>query len=162
MSRWYRDTNPTGFSLLVNVGYVIDTIRHCDSPSVVSAASHKMESDIHNETDDVQSADVERTAEIGDILRNERRIRVLIELESAGEDGLTVGELADRLAERDYGQHYESEDRKRIYIALYQTHIPTLEAGCILAVDRGICTRGSRFEELVSALARLQGLDRDV
>ena len=115
-----------------------------------------MNPDIHNETDDVQSVDVERTAELANILRNTRRIQILIELDSADEDGLTVGELADRIAEREHGPEYSPEARKAVYVATYQCHAPKLDAWDVIDLQRDTATRGRRFGEVVSALDRLQ------
>lgn len=116
-----------------------------------------MNPDIHNETDDVQSVDVERTAELANILRNTRRIQILIELDSADEDGLTVGELADRIAEREHGPQYSPEARKAVYVATYQSHAPKLDTWHVIDCQRDVITRGRRFEEVMSALGRLQG-----
>lgn len=120
-----------------------------------------MDLERYNETGSVAtSIDVKRTAEIAGILRNSRRIYVMLELESVGEEGLSVGVLADRIAERECGPQFSSKARKAVYVALYQTHIPTLDAwdtdGAINC-DRGLITRGSRFNEVMSALNRLQG-----
>lgn len=125
---------------------------------LVGAASHNMDSDIHI---DAQSVDVEKTAEIADILRNERRIQVLIALESADDDGLTIGELAEAIAECEHGPGFSPADRKTVYVSLYQTHIPVLaesgvEGSGVVDWDRDVITRGRRFDVVVSALDRLQ------
>lgn len=118
-----------------------------------------MDSDIHGGSADSNEAtvDVERTVEIANILRNERRIQVIIELKSAGEGGLSVGVLADRIAENEDGPDFTSV-RKRVYISLYQTHIPTLDTVGVVdsGRDRDYVTRTSRFDEVISALHRLQ------
>lgn len=101
--------------------------------------------------------DVGKTAEIADILHNERRIQTLIAFESADEEGLTVSDLAERIAECEHGSEFDADDRKRVYVALYQTHIPTLESADVVAVDRGVVTPGKRFKMVVSALRRIQG-----
>lgn len=94
---------------------------------------------------------------MADILRNRRRIQVLLELESEGGEGVSVGELADRLAERDHGAGFGSDERRRIFVALYQSHIPRMEADMLVEKsDRDLCTRGRRFNEVLSALYRIQ------
>lgn len=107
-------------------------------------------------TDSAEKIDIEQTTWIADILRNRRRVQVLLELESVGDEGLSVGELVDRLAERDHGAGFSSDERRRIFVALYQTHVQTLDASDVLEVERDVCTRGGRFNEVVSALHRLQ------
>ena len=118
-----------------------------------------MDSDRYTETDNNEpTVDIERTAEIADILRNARRIQVILELDVAGEDGLAVGELADRIAEREHGPHFSPEARKAVYVALYQSHVPTLEVwdgDGVIDCERDVVTRGRRFEEVRSALSRL-------
>lgn len=76
-----------------------------------------------------------------DILRNERRRRVLKYLEER--DGrATLGEMAERLAavENDKPEaQITSQERKRLYVGLYQCHLPRMdEAGAIkFDGDRG-------------------------
>ena len=108
------------------------------------------------DSNEATSIDIGQTTWLADILRNRRRIQVLLELESAGDDGVSVSELADRLAERDHGAGFSSDQRRRIFVALYQSHIPLMEAELVLDVKRDVCTRGRRFNEVLSALYRLQ------
>jgi hypothetical protein len=115
-----------------------------------------MNSDTPSSSTDSTDIDVERTAELANILRNTRRIQILIELDSADEDGLTVGELADRIAEREHGPQFSPEARKAVYVATYQSHAPKLDAWNVIDCERGQVSRGGRFVEVVSALYRLQ------
>lgn len=118
-----------------------------------------MNSDTPSSSTDSTGIDVERTAEIAGILRSSRRIQVILELESAGEDGLSIGELADQVAEREHGPDPTPEARKAVYVALYQSHVPTLAAwggDGVIDCDRDHVTRGGRFSEVISALHRLQ------
>jgi hypothetical protein len=115
-----------------------------------------MDSDRYNDTDSTGCVDVKRTAELANILRNTRRIQILIELDSADEDGMTVGELADRIAEREHGPQFSPEARKAVYVATYQSHAPKLDAWNVIDLQRDTATRGSRFEEVISTLDRLQ------
>ncbi|WP_311173547.1 DUF7344 domain-containing protein [Halobellus ordinarius] len=76
-----------------------------------------------------------------DILRNERRRRVLKYLDE--QDGrATLGEMAERLAavENDKPEsQITSQERKRLYVGLYQCHLPRMdESGAIdFDGDRG-------------------------
>ena len=117
-----------------------------------------MDSDRYNRsTERVENIDIDQTTWVADILRNRRRIQVLLELESVGEDGVSVSELADRLAERDFGEGFSSAERRKIFVGLYQTHIPTLNATEVVNVgSRDYVTRGGRYSEVLSALYRLQ------
>ncbi|WP_449272120.1 DUF7344 domain-containing protein [Halorubrum lipolyticum] len=118
-----------------------------------------MNSDIPSSSkDSTENIDIEQTTWAADILRNRRRIQVLLELASAGEEGVSVSELADRLAERDHGAGFGSEQRRRIFIALYQSHLPKLEADSVIdrKKNRDYVARGRRFNEVVSTLAQLQ------
>ncbi|RLM59978.1 hypothetical protein [Halorubrum sp. Atlit-26R] len=115
-----------------------------------------MKRDRYNDTDSTENIDIAKTVQIADILRASRRIQVLIELESASENGMTVGSLADAIAENEP----ESESpnaRRSVYVALYQSHLPKLESENLVDWDRDTVTRSSRFDEVVSALHRLQG-----
>jgi len=114
-----------------------------------------MTSERYNETDSTECIDVEQVAWIANLLQNTRRIQILIELDSADEDGLTVGELADRIAEREHGSQYSPEARKAVYVATYQSHAPKLDAWHVIDCQRDVITRGRRFEEVMSALGRL-------
>jgi hypothetical protein len=116
-----------------------------------------MDLDIHNDsTDSTECVDVEQTAWVADILRNRRRIQVLIELDSVGEDGMSLGALADRLAERDHSPDFTPGERKRIYIVLHQCHIPRLSIDNVVNRRRDLITPGSRYSDVLSALLRLQ------
>lgn len=76
--------------------------------------------------------------EIFDVLKIERRRYVLRYLHLADHD-VTVGELAEALAERASGNGtYTHRDRKRMYVSLYQSHLPKLrQAGVVEWDDRG-------------------------
>lgn len=72
-----------------------------------------------------------------DILRNERRRRVLKHLDDA--DGrATLGEMAERLAavENDKPEsQITSQERKRLYVGLYQCHLPRMDESGAVAFD---------------------------
>ena len=72
-----------------------------------------------------------------DILRNERRRRVLRHLDDV--DGrATLGEMAERLAavENDKPEsQITSQERKRLYVGLYQCHLPRMDESGAVAFD---------------------------
>lgn len=73
--------------------------------------------------------------EIHDVLRNERRRRVLSCLRDRG--GRTeVSELVDSIARRECDQQPSSKLRRSVYSSLHQTHLPKLERSDIVAYDR--------------------------
>lgn len=77
-----------------------------------------------------------------DILRNERRRRVLKYLDEQG-GNTTLGDVSERLAaiENDKPKsQITSQERKRLYVGLYQCHLPRMnDAGAIdFNSDRGI------------------------
>jgi predicted transcriptional regulator len=74
-------------------------------------------------------------AQIHEILSNERRALALSVLQTDGP--MTLRELADCLARHEYGSDYNSAERKRVYVSLYQCHLPKLE-------DRGVIRREDR------------------
>lgn len=79
-----------------------------------------------------------------------------MELDSTGEGGLTIGELADRIAEREHGPQYGSKVHKAAYIAIYQCHAPKLDTWNVIDYQRDTVKEGRRFDEVVSALYQLQ------
>lgn len=85
------------------------------------------------------------------ILSNSRRRQIIYFLHRAG-DELTLKELAAMVAARENGTAVEDvtdEERQRVYISLYQTHLPKLEASDLVHYDEE-----ERTVELVSDVAR--------
>ncbi|QUO46894.1 MULTISPECIES: DUF7344 domain-containing protein [Halorubrum] len=63
-----------------------------------------------------------------EILKNERRRRVLGYLIESGEE-VTLDELAEAIAARETGKDVRqitSQERKRVYVGLYQCHLPKM------------------------------------
>ena len=91
-----------------------------------------------------------------DILRNERRRRVLKHLDDA--DGrATLGEMAERLAavENDKPEsQITSQERKRLYVGLYQCHLPRMDESGAVAFDddRGTIETTERTESFLDHL----------
>lgn len=89
------------------------------------------------------------------ILQNERRRRVLRYLRE--QEATTQGELAEHLAaiENDVSlESVTSTQRKRVYVSLYQSHLPKLdEAGAIAYdSDRGTVERVPGTDEFLTHL----------
>ncbi|SFL25431.1 hypothetical protein SAMN04487950_3065 [Halogranum rubrum] len=77
---------------------------------------------------------LERT-EIHDILRNDRRRRVLKSLREHGEP-LSVRELSERLATAETGEDPAPRNvRQSVYVSLHQTHLPKLEELGVIDYD---------------------------
>ena len=63
-----------------------------------------------------------------EILKNERRRRVLQHLIERGEE-VTLDQLAEEIAARETGKdvrQISSQERKRVYVGLYQCHLPKM------------------------------------
>lgn len=76
--------------------------------------------------------------EVFEMLQNERRRRILRYLLDA-DDVMTIGELAERIAavENDTTvAALNSTQRKRVYVALYQTHLPKMDDVGVIDYDR--------------------------
>ncbi|PSP33502.1 hypothetical protein BRC63_10175 [Halobacteriales archaeon QH_10_70_21] len=84
-----------------------------------------------------------------DVLQNRRRRLVLAALEDDGET--TLGDLAERIAgiENDKPpESLDSQERKRVYVGLYQSHLPKMDdAGAVrFDDDRGSVERGPHMD----------------
>ena len=62
--------------------------------------------------------------EIYTVLANQRRRDVLTHVLGSGE--ITKTKLVEVLTELEYGEHYNSEQRKRVLVSLHQCHLPRL------------------------------------
>jgi len=93
------------------------------------------------------------------LLQNRRRRRVLTYLRD--NESTTQGELARHIAAVENGVPEDavtSTQRKRVYVSLYQAHLPKLdEFGAVsFDQDRGTVERGPRTEELLRYLDRFE------
>jgi hypothetical protein len=87
-----------------------------------------------------------------EILKNERRRLVLDELSRADEP-ITTGDLSDIITARENNKsvpEITSEERKRVYVGLYQCHLPKMDAAGVISFDkdRGIIERGEHVDLL--------------
>lgn len=74
------------------------------------------------------------TDEIFEVLSNQRRRRLIYLLYDTSEP-MHLGDLARQIATAEEGAPVNEEQYKRLYISLYQTHIPKLEEYGIVEYD---------------------------
>lgn len=87
-----------------------------------------------------------------EILKNERRRMVLEELSVAGGE-VTLSDLSETIAARENDKtvtEISSEERKRVYVGLYQAHLPKMDATDIVEFnkDRGLIRPGAHSDLL--------------
>lgn len=87
------------------------------------------------------------------LLRNSRRRRALRYLFTTNNGTATIGELSEYIAAIENDTEIglvSSKQRKRVYIGLYQTHLPQLAALDVIEYERsrGIITLSDRAEDL--------------
>ena len=92
-------------------------------------------------TDESVAAGLSKS-EVFDLLRNQRRRFVLHYLKS-NDEAVELGDLATQVAAWEYGvttQEVSSDQRKRVYTTLQQSHLPKLDEAGIVEFDssRGI------------------------
>jgi hypothetical protein len=90
--------------------------------------------------------------EIFGILRNERR-RYLLHYLKTYDAPVEIGDLATRIAAWEYDEPVEavtSEERKRVYTTLQQTHLPKMHEAEIVEYDRdrGLVDRTEHTDDL--------------
>lgn len=78
---------------------------------------------------------------LGDIINNDRRRFVVDALaeEFSGDERITTADLADHVTARETGDDIDAIDtteRKRVYVSLYQTHLPKLDKLGVLEWDK--------------------------
>lgn len=89
------------------------------------------------------------------MLQNERRRRVLRVLDE--DDQIRLGKIAERIAVQENDKvesRFTAQERKRVYIALYQFHLPKLANVDAITYNkaRGIVSRGPAFHIFASYL----------
>ncbi|WP_256301005.1 DUF7344 domain-containing protein [Haloarchaeobius salinus] len=88
-----------------------------------------------------------------EIIRNERRRLVLQYLDETEEETVALGDLAEHIAaiENDTTkQALSAQQRKRVYVGLYQCHLPKMADSGIVAFDknRGTISQGPNVDQL--------------
>jgi hypothetical protein len=91
-----------------------------------------------------------------DILKNTRRRRVL-HLLHEDEEGTTLGDLAERIAaiENDKPRtQLDAQERKRVYVGLYQCHLPRMDDAGVVDFDgdRGTVQLGAHSNQVYDHL----------
>lgn len=99
-----------------------------------------------------------------DVLKNARRRHVLRLLATA-EEPTTLGELAERIAARENDKpraRLDAQERKRVYVGLYQCHLPRMDDAGVVAFDedRGTVAAGPHADELYGYLRAATADDR--
>lgn len=95
-----------------------------------------------------------------ELLKNRRRRRVLRYLEEEA-DTADLGTLAEALAAEENDKSIgalSSSERKRVYICLYQCHLPKLDDAGVIEFDsdRGTICKSDATSELIAYLDRLR------
>lgn len=109
------------------------------------------------EQDDRRQGEKFDRDELFHLLQNERRRRALDYLRGK-EGSVRMRDIVDHVAAAEHDTTPEalrSDERKRVHIALYQSHLPKLDQAGVLEYDqdRGIVTRTERAAELDRFLA---------
>ncbi|NHN43166.1 hypothetical protein G9C85_16225 [Halorubellus sp. JP-L1] len=101
-----------------------------------------------------QSADANLPLEtVFDVLRNERRQHVLAYVAVGDEEPAKIGDLAEHIAAIENGvpvNRLSSQQRKRVYVALYQCHLPKMANADIVDFDkdRGTVRDGENLDQI--------------
>lgn len=109
----------------------------------------------------MQGVTTNQPADVFELLSNQRRryvVRALQELESP----IEVGDLAEYIAAKENDTTVEalsSEERRRVYTSLQQTHLDRLERAGIIERDRNQIEATERIEELEFYLEVVPGND---
>jgi hypothetical protein len=94
----------------------------------------------HDELSDIEEA--------ASLVLNPRRITIIEIVRRHGGNGISMRELTERMAEREAGEQYTAEDRKRVYIAAHQVHLPRLASADVLSLNRDIVNQGKNLEDV--------------
>lgn len=104
-----------------------------------------------------QNTDLE-LGEVMELLRARRRRVVLDYLDRNGEG--EFGDLVDYAAREIHGLGYSTDERKRLYVALYQNHLPKLDEFEVVEFegtgDEEGVRPGPRFDEVAHILDALR------
>jgi len=100
-------------------------------------------------TEDADNS-ADRMNEIFSLLSNQRRRYALYACD-ASEEPLSVSDLAEKVAAREYGKRREMleyDERKRVYTAMTQTHLPAMEEAGVVDYDGREVRLTDRAEEI--------------
>ena len=95
--------------------------------------------------------------EVGLVLKNERRRMIVYAIAEADVERLKLGDVSEMIASSEFEKppnHLNSKERKRVYIGLYQTHLPKLDKIRVVDYnqDRGTLERGPKFASMLQVL----------
>jgi DNA-binding transcriptional ArsR family regulator len=113
-------------------------------------------------TGDATPAEPVDLDDVFDVLGNARRRAALRRV--AEGSALSQGELAEAIAAEENGVPIEAvtaAQRKRVYVSLYQAHLPRLDEAGAIAFDRhrGSVEPGPRMDTYLSYLERCEAVD---
>jgi hypothetical protein len=93
------------------------------------------------------------------LLASTRRRRVVDLLD--GDDGDSLGDLAELAASQEYDVGFGPDDRKRVYISLLQSHVPKLDEAEVVRFDdeEKHVYPGPEFDALSRALDAVRGVE---
>jgi hypothetical protein len=126
----------------------------------------------HDETTEAEAdADEPEAAELSKddlfhILQNQRRRRVLEYIQNSDEEQIDMRDVAEQVAAWEHDttvQQLTSNERQRVYIALYQSHLPKLDEKGIIEYNqsRGIVERTPLADQFEHYLSVEQGTDAE-
>lgn len=95
-----------------------------------------------------------QTDTVYETLKNSRRRMTLAYL-AAVETPVTISDLSEHVASLETGtpsDKLDSQDRKRVYVGLYQCHLPKMDDAGIVEFEknRGLIDRGVNFEQVTA------------
>lgn len=91
--------------------------------------------------------------EMATIISNDRRRHIIQILDHGPSD---ISTLSETIAEREVGPNYGTQDRKRVYVSLHQTHLEKLAHVGIVIRERQDVRPGRNH---AAAMAAIQSLD---
>lgn len=105
--------------------------------------------------------------EAGTVLANERRRMVVYGLAEADEEKMTLGNVSELIASSEHEKPprlLESHERKQVYVALYQSHLPKLDNVGVINYDkdRGTFTYGPAFNTILRVLNAVEDVQDGV
>jgi hypothetical protein len=152
-----------GDTLSSGEGEQLSETSNTDGAEQLSQSSDRLEAT--STDDDVQESEALPLDIVFEIIRNERRRLVLQFLDDTEEAEVTLSDLAEHIAaiENDTTvQALSAQQRKRVYVGLYQCHLPKMADSGIVEFNknRGIIRPGPNIEELEPYLDIEQNDDR--
>lgn len=105
----------------------------------------------------------EEIDDVCSVIKNARR-RLVIRAVALKRGEIPIGELADLCTQYEQGgPEFTCQERKRAYVALYQTHLDTLDDAGVINYDksRGVVTPGPRLDAYDDALKLLSTACRE-